>query len=51
MIGFINGNIAEFKADVHHWLIEHAHYFFVTRMPRCGKYIIENFCELKGETE
>lgn len=42
---------AEFKVDVHHWLILHGRYVCVARKPRCGACIIEDLCEFKGKTE
>ena len=36
---------AEFKVDVHHWLILHGRYTCVARKPRCGACIIEDLCE------
>lgn len=38
---------AEFKLDVHHWLILHGRYTCVARKPRCGSCIIEDLCEFK----
>ncbi|RHW74944.1 endonuclease III [Colwellia sp. RSH04] len=42
---------AEFKVDVHHWLILHGRYTCVARKPRCGACIIEDLCEFKEKTE
>ena len=42
---------AEFKVDVHHWLILHGRYTCVARKPRCGACIIEDLCEYKNKTE
>lgn len=42
---------AEFKLDVHHWLILHGRYTCVARKPRCGSCIIEDLCEFKEKTE
>ena len=42
---------AEFKVDVHHWLILHGRYACVARKPRCGACIIEDLCEYKNKTE
>ncbi|WP_390881763.1 hypothetical protein [Alteromonas oceanisediminis] len=42
---------AEFKIDVHHWLILHGRYTYVARKPRCGSCIIENLCEFKDKAE
>ena len=41
---------AEFKVDVHHWLILHGRYTCVARKPRCGACIIEDLCEYKEKT-
>lgn len=42
---------AEFKVDVHHWLILHGRYTCIARKPRCGSCIIEDICEFKDKTE
>ncbi|MGR6981554.1 endonuclease III [Testudinibacter sp. P27/CKL/0425] len=42
---------AEFKVDVHHWLILHGRYTCIARKPRCGACIIEDLCEFKDKTE
>ena len=42
---------AEFKVDVHHWLILHGRYTGIARKPRCGSCIIEDLCEFKDKTE
>ncbi len=42
---------AEFKVDIHHWLILYGRYTCVARKPRCGAYIIEDLCEFKDKTE
>ncbi|CAM3839533.1 endonuclease III [Rheinheimera salexigens] len=42
---------AEFKLDVHHWLILHGRYTCVARKPRCGSCIIEDLCEFKDKVE
>ncbi|TYA51511.1 endonuclease III [Aggregatibacter actinomycetemcomitans] len=42
---------AEFKVDMHHWLILHGRYTCVARKPRCGACIIEDLCEYKDKTE
>ncbi len=42
---------AEFKVDVHHWLILHGRYTCIARKPRCGACIIEDLCEYKQKTE
>ena len=42
---------AEFKVDVHHWLILHGRYTCVARKPRCGACILEDLCEYKNKTE
>ncbi len=40
---------AEFKVDVHHWLILHGRYTCIARKPRCGSCIIEDLCEFKDK--
>jgi len=42
---------AEFKVDVHHWLILHGRYVCVARKPRCGSCSIEDLCEFKDKTD
>ncbi|MBD0788513.1 endonuclease III [Vibrio sp. Y2-5] len=42
---------AEFKLDVHHWLILHGRYTCIARKPRCGSCIIEDLCEFASKTE
>jgi len=42
---------AEFKVDVHHWLILHGRYTCVARKPRWGSCIIEDLCEYKDKTD
>lgn len=42
---------AEFKVDVHHWLILHGRYTCIARKPRCNSCIIEDLCEYKDKTE
>ena len=42
---------AEFKVDVHHWLILHGRYTCVARKPRCGSCLVEDLCEFKDKTE
>jgi endonuclease-3 len=42
---------AEFKVDVHHWLILHGRYTCVARKPRCGSCIIEDLCEFTEKIE
>ncbi len=42
---------AEFKVDVHHWLILHGRYTCIARKPHCGSCIIEDLCEYKDKTE
>ncbi|EON89994.1 endonuclease III [Plesiomonas shigelloides] len=42
---------AEFKLDVHHWLILHGRYTCIARKPRCGSCIIEDLCEFKEKAE
>ncbi|QUM80135.1 endonuclease III [Moritella sp. 5] len=40
---------AEFKVDVHHWLILHGRYTCIARKPRCGSCLIEDLCEFKDK--
>lgn len=42
---------AEFKVDVHHWLILHGRYVCVARKPKCGSCIIEDLCEFKDKID
>jgi len=42
---------AEFKVDLHHWLILHGRYTCIARKPRCGSCLIEDLCEYKDKTE
>ena len=42
---------AEFKVDVHHWIILHGRYTCIARKPRCGSCLIEDLCEFKEKTE
>ena len=42
---------AEFKLDVHHWLILHGRYTCIARKPRCGSCLIEDLCEYKQKIE
>jgi endonuclease III len=42
---------AEFKLDVHHWLILHGRYSCIARKPRCGSCLIEDLCEYGSKTE
>ena len=42
---------AEFKVDVHHWLILHGRYTCIARKPRCGSCSIEDLCEFKDKTD
>ncbi|MGL5045553.1 MAG: endonuclease III, partial [Plesiomonas sp.] len=42
---------AEFKLDVHHWLILHGRYTCIARKKRCGSCIIEDLCEYSEKTE
>ena len=42
---------AQFKVDVHHWLILHGRYTCIARKPRCGSCLIEDLCEFKDKTE
>ncbi len=42
---------AEFKLDVHHWLILHGRYTCIARKPRCGSCLIEDLCEYSEKVE
>jgi len=42
---------AEFKVDLHHWLILHGRYTCIARKPRCGSCLIEDLCEYQDKTE
>lgn len=42
---------AEFKVDVHHWLILHGRYVCVARKPKCGSCLIEDLCEFKDKVD
>ncbi len=42
---------AEFKLDVHHWLILHGRYTCVARKPKCGSCLVEDLCEYSGKAE
>ena len=42
---------AEFKLDVHHWLILHGRYTCIARKPRCGSCLIEDLCEYDEKPE
>lgn len=42
---------AEFKLDVHHWLILHGRYTCTARKPKCGSCLVEDLCEFKQKTE
>jgi endonuclease-3 len=42
---------AEFKVDVHHWLILQGRYTCIARKPRCGSCLIEDLCEFNDKTE
>lgn len=42
---------AEFKVDVHHWLILHGRYTCLARKPRCGSCLIEDLCEFKDKVD
>lgn len=42
---------AEFKLDVHHWLILHGRYTCTARKPKCGSCLVEDLCEFKEKTE
>ncbi len=41
---------AEFKVDVHHWLILLGRYTCIARKPRCTSCLIEDLCEYKEKT-
>ncbi|WP_233077948.1 endonuclease III [Rheinheimera soli] len=42
---------AEFKLDVHHWLILHGRYTCIARKPKCGSCLIEDLCEFKDKVD
>lgn len=42
---------AEFKVDVHHWLILHGRYTCVARKPKCGSCLVEDLCEFKEKSK
>jgi endonuclease-3 len=42
---------AEFKVDVHHWLILLGRYICVARKPKCGACLFEDLCEFKDKAE
>lgn len=42
---------AEFKLDVHHWLILHGRYTCTARKPKCGSCMLEDLCEYKEKTD
>ncbi|TMO81024.1 endonuclease III [Pseudoalteromonas spongiae] len=42
---------AEFKVDVHHWLILHGRYVCVARKLKCGSCLIEDLCEFKEKID
>jgi len=42
---------AEFKLDVHHWLILHGRYTCIARKPRCGSCLIEDLCEFDQKND
>lgn len=42
---------AEFKLDVHHWLILHGRYTCMARKPKCGSCLVEDLCEFKEKTD
>ena len=42
---------AEFKLDVHHWLILHGRYTCIARKPKCGSCLIEDLCEYSPPKE
>lgn len=41
---------AEFKRNVHHWLILHGRYICVARKPKCPTCIINDLCEYDAKT-
>lgn len=42
---------AEFKLDVHHWLVLHGRYTCTARKPKCRSCLVEDLCEFKQKTE
>jgi len=42
---------AEFKLDVHHWLILHGRYTCIARTPKCGSCLIEDLCEFAEKVD
>lgn len=42
---------AEFKLDVHHWLILHGRYTCIARKPKCGSCLIEDLCEFADKAD
>ena len=42
---------AEFKLDVHHWLILHGRYTCIARKPTCGSCLIEDLCEFAEKVD
>jgi endonuclease-3 len=42
---------AEFKIDVHHWLILHGRYTCIARKPKCGSCLVEDLCEFKEKVD
>jgi endonuclease-3 len=42
---------AEFKVDVHHWLILLGRYICTARKPKCGACLIEDLCEFKDKLD
>jgi len=42
---------AEFKIDVHHWLILHGRYTCIARKPKCGSCLIEDLCEFADKAD
>jgi endonuclease-3 len=42
---------AEFKLDVHHWLILHGRYTCTARKPKCGSCLVEDLCEFKEKND
>ncbi len=42
---------AEFKLDVHHWLILHGRYTCIARKPKCGSCLVEDLCTFKEKLD
>jgi endonuclease-3 len=42
---------AEFKLDVHHWLILHGRYTCTARKPKCGSCLVEDLCDFKEKND